>query len=360
MPDDLKELSLRNGLDVRHASFHNDMDKLIRGLRPATPAAPPIQRPATANQPSDEDRYRAEGRILIDAPIVDSLTGSWFLPGDGGRAYFKDHEHGPEMVVVPAGSFTMGSPESEPERENWQKGTESPQHKVTIAQPFAVSRHAITRGQFAAFINNTSYKMDGGAHVWTGSEWKNDLNASWASPGFAQNDSHPVVCVSWDDAKAYVDWLSKRTGNPYRLLSEAEWEYVARAGRTTPFWWGSSITPKQANYNGNADPFKGGGSKGEYRKRTVPVDNFEPNPWGLYQVHGNVWEWCEDAWHDNYNGAPDDGSAWIAGGDTSRRVVRGGSWLDIPRLLRSADRGWDSTVDRGNFQGFRLARTLNP
>ena len=120
----------------------------------------------------------------------------------------------------------------------------------------------------------------------------------------------PVINVNWDDAKAYVAWLSRKTGKTYRLLSEAEREYVTRAGTTTPFWWGSSISTSQANYDGNYT--YGSGSKGEYRQKTMPVDSFQPNPWGLYQVHGNVWEWTEDCWNDSYNGAPTDGSAWTA------------------------------------------------
>ena len=146
---------------------------------------------------------------------------------------------------------------------------------------------------------------------------------SFRNPGFAQDDSHPVVCVNWDDAKAYAKWLSGKTGKDYRLLSEAEWEYACRAGTSTPFWWGSSISTEQANYDGNYT--FGGGRKGEYRQRTVPVKSFEPNPWGLYQVHGNVGEWCEDCWNESYNGAPSDGSAWTAG-DCAFRLLRGGSW----------------------------------
>jgi formylglycine-generating enzyme required for sulfatase activity len=135
-----------------------------------------------------------------------------------------------------------------------------------------------------------------------------------------------VVCVSWDDANAYANWLAKKTGKPYRLLSEAEWEYAARAGTTTPFWWGSSITPAQANYDGNF-VYEGGGSKGEYRKGTVPpAGSFDANPWGLYNVHGNAWQWTADCYHDNYNGAPTDGSVWITGNCNSAHVVRGGSW----------------------------------
>src|SRR5262249_26700674 len=143
----------------------------------------------------------------------------------------------------------------------------------------------------------------------------------------------------------------------YRLLSEAEREYVTRAGTTTPFWWGSAITPHQSNYDGNY-AYAGGGSKGEYRKASVPVASFEANPWGLYQVHGNVWEWYEDVWHDDFNGAPPDGSAWLQGGDTRRRVVRGGSWFNFPQFLRAACRNWYFTEYRYYGQGFRLARTL--
>ncbi len=158
--------------------------------------------------------------------------------------------------------------------------------------------------------------------------------------------------MDWDDAKAYTKWLSKKTGKDYRLPSEAEWEYACRAGTTAPFWWGSSITPEQANYDGSVDPYKGGGKKGEYRRKTLPVKSFEPNPWGLYQVHGNVWEWCEDLWHGNYNGA-----AWVTGGSTIR-VLRGGSWSDNPRALRLADRNVFLPRNRYRFRGLRVARTL--
>jgi len=206
---------------------------------------------------------------------------------------------------------------------------------------------------------------------WTGRaltyEVENDPNASWRNPGFLQDDNHPVVCVHWDDVSAYVAWLSQVTGQTYRLLSEAEWEYAARAGTTTPFWWGSSIMPAQANYDGNF-VYAGGGAKGEYRKATVPVGDFEANPWGLYNVHGNVWEWCEDIWrrediwgdgdNDYYNGAPADGSAWLQGGDASRRALRGGSWQNPPQDLRSANRLWSSTDSRLGALGFRVGRTL--
>ena len=161
--------------------------------------------------------------------------------------------------------------------------------------------------------------------------------------------------MSWDDAKAYAKWLSGKTGKDYRLLSEAEWEYACRAGTSTPFWWGSSISTEQANYDGNYT--FGGGRKGEYRQRTVPVKSFEPNPWGLYQVHGNVWEWCEDCWNESYNGAPGDGSAWTTG-DCALRLLRGGSWYHLSEVPPGGLSRGGTADDRLNSVGFRLARTI--
>jgi formylglycine-generating enzyme required for sulfatase activity len=261
------------------------------------------------------------------------------------------------MVVVPAGRFTMGSPASEEGRFG---SLEGPQHEVTIGKPFAVGRFAVTRGEFATFVNETKHKTDGGCYAWAVPEWKQQSDKSWRSPGFAQDDRHPAVCVNWEDAKAFAAWVSKKTGKTYRLLSEAEREYVTRAGKTTPFWWGSTISSTQANYDGNYT--YGGGSKGEYRQRTVPVDSFEANPWGLYNVHGNVGDWTEDCASDNYQGAPADGSAWTSG-ECSWRVVRGGSWCSAPQFLRSAFRNafpTSPTDGRISDRGFRLARTLNP
>jgi formylglycine-generating enzyme required for sulfatase activity len=347
LPDDLRQLVLWNGLDVRHASFHTDMDKLVRDLRGREPVQQPT--PATAAV-----TVRADGRMKVDASIVHGAPDGWFRPGNGQVEWFQDYEGGPEMVVVPAGSFMMGSPETE-----LGQPVERPQHPVTIAGPFAIGRHAVTRCQFAAFVNNTGHRTEGGAHVREGSEWVNDPRASWRDPGFTQDDSHPVVSVSWQDAKAFAAWLSNQSGRVYRLLTEAEWEYAARAGTTTPFWWGSTITSAQANYDGNY-VYGNSGTKGEYRKQTVPVGSFATNPWGLYQVHGNVWEWCEDVFHFGYNGAPADGSAWLESRDAAERVVRGGSWLRFPEYLRSAARGKLTPDSRFSGVGFRVARTLTP
>lgn len=161
----------------------------------------------------------------------------------------------------------------------------------------------------------------------------------------------PVIDVSWDDAQDYCQWLTEQTGRAYRLPSEAEWEFACRAGTTTPFHFGERVTPDQANFDGNY-PYNDS-AEGKNRKKTVPVGSFPPNAFGLYDMHGNVWEWCEDRWHGNFEGAPTDGSAWDSGGDQSR-VVRGGSWDIIPRLCRAASRSYFASDSRSSSLGFRV------
>ena len=283
-----------------------------------------------ARKAAEEEQYRAEGRIRIE-------DAGWFLPGAGKSEWFKDHDSGPEMVVVPAGSFMMGSP---PDEERWDgyDGSEEPQHTVTISAPFAVGRFAITFDEWDA-----ARTAGGVAHTPEDEDWGRGVQ--------------PVIDVSWFDAVEYCRWLTEATGKEYRLLTEAEWEYVCRAGTTTAFWWGNEIAAEQANYDGNFT--YGSGRTGEYRQRTLPVESFAPNPWGLFQVHGNVWEWVADDWHENYKGAPGDGAMW-SGGDTSLRVVRGGSWGSLPQFLRSAYRNWVRPGNRKFIVGFRVARTLTP
>lgn len=328
LPEALGELSLRNALTVRHASFKTDIDRLIRFLK--------HQRPSdhVALNVGDETR-RQKASIR---------------PGSGRDHWFQDLADGPQMVVIPAVQFTMGSPNDEAERE----ASEEPRHTVSISRPYAISRHAITRSQFGRFVIETNHKADG-ARVWRGNQWVHDPSARWDDPGIVQQDDHPAVCISWDDAGAYCEWLSEATGWCYRLPSEAEWEHAARANTLTPFWWGSTINTSLANYDGSL--YAGAGSEGEYRETTVPVDRFDANPWGLYQVHGNVWEWCEDVWHDTYVGCPTDGSAWIDGA-TGKRVMRGGSWEDAPGYLRSAYRYGVSADLRTSLIGFRVVRDL--
>jgi len=266
--------------------------------------------------------------------------GLYPLTADKERALkpkdvFKECDACPQMLVVPPGRFMMGSPETEESHLD----PEEPQHLVTFAQPFAVGAFAVTFDEWDACV------ADGGCDGYRPSD------QGWG------RGRRPVINVSWHDAKAYVEWLSRKTGKTYRLLSEAEREYTARAGTATPFWWGSSISTEQANYDGNL--VYGGGPKGEYRQRTLPVESFQPNPWGLYQVHGNVLEWTEDCSNNDYNGAPSDGSAWTRG-DCSRRVLRGGSWYFSPDFARSAFRVRLYSANRTNTQGFRVGRTIIP
>jgi hypothetical protein len=239
---------------------------------------------------------------------------------------FKECEQCPEMV--------MGSPANETGRlEN-----EGPQHRVTFDRPFAVGRFAVTFDEWDACV------ADGGCRGYR------PADNGWG------RGRRPVINVSWDDAKAYVAWPSGKTKKSYRLLSEAEREYVTRTGTTTPFWWETSISTTEANYEGNYT--YNGSKKGAYREKTEPVDSFAANPWGLYQVHGNVGEWVEDCWHDSYSGAPSDGSAWTAG-DCRSRVLRGGAWNDSPGALRAAFRLKSTPGFRGSNLGFRVGRTLN-
>jgi formylglycine-generating enzyme required for sulfatase activity len=249
-------------------------------------------------------------------------------PGD----HFKECDDCPEIVVIPAGSFMMGSPANER-----QRSSSETQVRVAIAEPFAVAKYAVTFDEWDACI------ADGGCNGYR------PTDQGWG------RGKHPVINVSWDDAKAYAAWVAQKTGKTYRLLSDAEREYVTRASTTTPFCWGSSIQTTQANYNG--DHAYEGGAKGRYRQKTMPVDSFVPNAWGLYQVHGNVWEWTEDCWNDSNDTNPADGSARTVG-DCSRRVARGGSWDSFPQSLRSADRSGIIAASQRFDLGFRLARTL--
>jgi formylglycine-generating enzyme required for sulfatase activity len=239
----------------------------------------------------------------------------------------------PEMVMAPAGTFMMGSPPSEPDRRPGEVRV-----SVTITRPFAVGKFAVTFDQWDACV------ADGGCNRYQ------PPDRGWG------RGNRPVINVNWADANAYAEWLSQKTGKTYRLLSEAEHEYVTRAGTTTPFWWGSSITPDQANYNGVFT--YAGGATGEFRRQTMPVDSFEANPWGLFNVHGNVWDWTADCWNDSNQGNPGNGSA-RATSDCLARVIRGGSWSLVPQLLRAASRLGNFSV-RNGYVGFRLARTLNP
>ena len=241
---------------------------------------------------------------------------------------FKEGPNCPEMIVVPAGRLWMGSPKGQGDDD------EHPQRLVTIARHLAVAKFALTFEEWDACAALGGCRPDVGDSGWG-------------------RGRRPAINVSWDDAQAYVKWLSGITGKPYRLLSEAEYEYAARAGSQTAYPWGDAIKLDGKTMANCANC----GSQWD-DKRTAPVGSFAPNRFGLYDMIGNVWEWTEDCWNDTYQGAPTDGSAWTAG-DCNRRVVRGGSWNYGPDLLRSALRDWFTTGLRLDHVGFRVARTLS-
>jgi formylglycine-generating enzyme required for sulfatase activity len=240
-----------------------------------------------------------------------------------------------ETVSIPGGSFLMGSPREEEGRGGDDR--ESPQHRVEVA-PFFIGKYPVTQSQYQAVMGeNPSDFQENGAH-------------------------RPVEQVSWKMAIDFCQKLSQKTKRTYRLPSEAEWEYACRARTTTPFHFGKMITTDLANYRGTDWDLDGAvypgnygtGPKGEYREETTPVGKFSPNAFGLFDMHGNVWEWCADHWHSNYQGAPMNGNAWIAGGDSGYRLLHGGSWSDYPGFCRSADRVRGTPGFCGRLIGFRV------
>jgi len=235
------------------------------------------------------------------------------------------------MMQIPAGTFLMGSPDNEEERSK----SESPQHQVSVPS-FFMAKYPVTQAQWRLVSAMPQVKL------------KIEPN-----PSKFKGDTRPVEQVSWDEAIEFCERLTRFTNREYRLPTEAEWEYACRAGTTTPFHFGETISPELANYN--SKEAYGDGVTGEYRGETTPVDHFKiANAWGLCDMHGNVWEWCQDHWHNNYKGAYEDGSAWL----TTRkagRVIRGGSWVLYPRYCRSAYRDFNYPVFRFNYLGFRVS-----
>lgn len=275
-------------------------------------------------------RVRAFVRALWwEAKRTEAAAAAAAVTAHAPGTIHRDGPDYPEMVLIPAGRFQMGVPEEESWREESDDDDARPVHTVTFARPFWLGRFPVTRGEYAAFVADTGYDKDGG---------------KWSAPGFRQTDRHPVVNVSARDAEEYAAWLSRKTGYLYRLPSEAEWEYAARAGTVTARFWGGA-------WEGH-EPYAHAGSG------TAPVDGRQPNQFGMHDMLGNVWEWCADHWHDNYKGAPSDGAVWITDHNEIRRVLRGGSWDYVPGLVRAGIRVGYGAGDRDNDAGFRLARTL--
>jgi len=295
---------------------------------------------------------------------------------------FRDCTACPEMVVIPAGSFTMGSSAEEKSWAATHGGSkeavadEAPQHQVSLPS-FGLAKYDVTRGEYAAFARETGYPAgDGCGRGRAIFKWDKDPKLNWENPGYTQNDRDPVVCVSWHDAHAYIAWLNGKThgggeasaDGPYRLPSEAEWEYAARAGTTTKFYWGDddSAAPSHTWFNANSGCQN---IKGLYcdHGQTHPVGAKPPNGFGLYDMAGNVWQWTEDCYDNSYAGIPTDGRANQAASTDPKakdnqgnclRVDRGGSWMFPAWLLRPATRERNPAEYRNNIMGFRVARTL--
>ena len=302
---------------------------------PPTPSPPPTT-PSDPNPP--------------ETPATLALTAADFTPFDfevvtvneTGEVVSRDPSQAQafrqtigdtflDLVAVPGGTFTMGSPDSELERSD----DEGPQREVNVPAVL-MGKYPVTQAQWKAVAALPKVERD--------------LNAD---PANFKGDNLPVETVDWDDAVEFCQRLSKQTGREYRLPSEAEWEYACRAGMTTPFHFGETITTDLANYDGSSA--YGSGPKGQFRGKTTEVGSFKiANAFGLYDIHGNVWEWCLDYWHDNYQGAPTDGSAWTTSGDDTRRRLRGGSWHILPRYCRSASRRWFVRGYTGSSLGFRI------
>jgi len=408
LPGDLKGLAYRNKAHARtDPDFHPDMDRLIRRLEEivGAPASPqPLVAPSTPARPGPAQRSASPisrrraiqilgfsgggigavllGRAILqsspdaldpappeenpptpspprttppdpnppETPATPALTAADFTPFDfevvkvnnTGEVVSREPKQAQafreaigatflDLVAVPGGTFTMGSPDSELERTS----AEGPQRDVNVPA-FLMGKYPVTQAQWKAVAALPKIGRD--------------LNADLA---YFKGDNLPVEQVSWDAAVEFCQRLSKQTGRAYRLPSEAEWEYACRAGTTTPFHFGETITTDLANYNGSST--YGSGPKGEFRQKTTEVGSFKiANAFGLYDMHGNVWDWCADHWHESYEGAPTDGSAWTTGGDDSLRVLRGGSWGSNPWLCRSARRNRNARDIQYNLIGFRL------
>jgi formylglycine-generating enzyme required for sulfatase activity len=372
LPEAIRPLARRNAVRLTHERFRADVQGLINALQRALEevaavhsdavsavereheppkTSPPSRRVSLTVfvlgvalvssvgvwlayphlKPAPEERTAVQSTPAPSRPSSSGLTPlslereQALKPGDS----FNECVTCPEMIVVPAGSFTMGSPDSELPRGS----NESPQHLVTIVRRFAVGEYTVTFDEWDACA------AEGGCNRYK------PADQQWG------RGRRPVINVSWDDATTYVAWLSRKTGKPYRLLSEAEFEYAARAGGQTAYPWGNDIGRGNANCIGCGSQWDG--------KQTAPAGSFPANVFGLYDMAGNVWEWAQDCYHDNYVGAPSDGSAWVSG-DCSRRVVRGGSWYSSLRYLRAAARNGSASSTRLDDSGIRVGRTLSP
>jgi formylglycine-generating enzyme required for sulfatase activity len=316
--------------------------------------------------------------LVAMVPLAPPAAAAEPAPPKAGTV-FQDCPLCPEMVVIPPGRFVMGSSAADIEkyRNLSSAGDEGPQHQVTIVRPFAVSRFEITRGQYAAFVRDTGYRAGTRCTVWNGTRLLPTEGKSWDNNDLSAHDADPVLCITWADTMAYVDWLGRTTGRYYRLLSEAEWEYMARAGSTSLYFYGDSPDAlcQYGNVNDLSSREGGGGTtwvyatcRDGYGVSTAPVGSFKPNAFGVYDTIGNVWERVEDCYHESYDDAPTDGSAWTTQGlrnqngvtvDCNYRVTRGSGWRNAPTHFRPGNRyGGYPLYFQGDYVGMRVARSL--
>lgn len=322
----------------------------LAALAPTAPAAGSLAVPAGP--------LPSATRAPAPAPPPPAPRPSQARPGQR----FRDCPECPEMVVIPPGRFVMGSPATE----RWRETDEGPQHPVTLANPVALGIGPVTVEEFLAFVQATRRRLTVACRRWNIADdsFVPTPGLGWSNPGFPQGRDHPVVCVSWRDAQAYVHWLSERTGRRYRLPTEAEWEYAARAGTRTAWWWGDDEAAQCRHANGiDQHVLQAVGSPGRYAfapcsdgfMHTSPVGRFAANAFGLHDMAGNVWQWVQDCHRPSYDGAPAMASVAVESRDCALRVLRGGAWTNAPRFLRSADRLRNDPALRFTFVGFRVA-----
>jgi formylglycine-generating enzyme required for sulfatase activity len=304
------------------------------------PTAMAASNPNRSNVPAATNSAPAQTNVVSGNNVSD-------LQQLGAGTAFRDCPDCPEMVVVPPGRFEMGLADYRKAR----RPNEGPARTVTIPGTFAIGKHEVTWSQYARFVRETSRAGGLGCATFNAKKFRVNAQAGWNSPGFPQTENDPVVCVSWDDAKAYAEWLGVRTGHNYRLITEAEWEYAVRAGTEGDRFWGENPATGRGTLGLEA-PF-------DCRDRhagTAPVGSFQPNPFGVHDLFGNAEEWILDCWSDTYRNAPSSGIADTSG-DCDRRVVRGGSWFDGADAVRATARTEDAVGARSSTRGFRVART---
>ena len=322
------------------------MERLIWGITGIKPRSPLELTSENSKTPNKEEQIKQILPVQSQTFTFETFTvnpNGKVSPPESKTARYYSEDLGNditlEMIAIPGGTFTMGTEDEEIEKLVKKFGWEGfrwerPQHRVTVSS-FYMGRYPITQSQWKAIAATAKIDID-----------------LETNPSRFKGDELPVESVNWYQATEFCKRLSRETKQEYRLPSEAEWEYACRAGTTTPFYFGETITGELANYN--ASETYAEEAKGEYRKKTTPVGQFPPNAFGLYDMHGNVWEWCADTWHDNYDGAPRDGSVWIKNGDDNRSPLRGGSWFVYPAYCRSAYRDNFDRRDSYDVDGFRV------